>query len=78
MKRRIVCLAVSVSTILGMAVISAPTASAAKGTCTNSFSLVRTTRWGDEGAKIDNNGNGWLCQKPNPDGTTFNVVDDHA
>ena len=78
MKRRAVCLVISIGALLGGVVISAPTAEAStKGTCTASFSLVNANKWGDAGRATDHNGNGWLCQKPitsTPD--TFNVIDD--
>ena len=78
MKRRAVCLVISIGALLGGVVISAPPAAAStKGTCTASFSLVSANSWGDAGRALDNNGNGWLCQKPSPSKPdTFNVIDD--
>jgi hypothetical protein len=81
LKRRIVFLLVSMTTVLGIAAMNAPTAAATKGgSCTDSYSLVRASRYGDPGLAADKNGNGWLCEKPipaNPPGS-FNVIDDHA
>jgi hypothetical protein len=80
MKRRAVCLLVSITTLLGVAV-SAPTAAVAKrDPCVDSFSLVLASSWGAGGLATDKNGNGWLCEKPipaNPPGS-FNVIDDKA
>lgn len=77
MKRRSICLVVSITAVLGI-VASAPTAAAAdtRGTCTQSFSLVNAARWGAGGEAIDKNGNGWLCQKALPTEGDFNVTDD--
>jgi hypothetical protein len=79
-KRRALYLVLSTSAVLGV-IASPPTAVASsKGTCADSYSLVRASKWGAEGSALDRNGDGWLCEKPIPayPPGSFNVIDDRV
>jgi len=72
-KKKAIAVAFAALTI-GLGVPSATAAPA--GSCPSSFDPVSAGKWGDEGRALDKNDNGRLCEKPLPDGESFNVIDD--
>lgn len=62
---------------LGVGVSSA-TADQPAGRCPSDYDMVSAGRWGADGRAIDKNDDGRVCQKPLPDGESFNVIDNNA